>query len=287
MKLLLTCNTMCYCSGSPLYNFTLAMELARTGHSVTFLSEFDNWPIKDAGGTYMKIKLEEVGVRCINVGGHDLRGDYAKFDIAFVSQQTEWQLATAVSNKVVNIIHSEYDCEQPCDANTYVAIRPSIKERLMVEFGIPTDRISIIYNGIDRERFNLRTTRIYDMPYERIVIPCTLDSLREKFLNYYIERATESLRVEIYGEPCGAVLKTNKYVTIYPSTFHIEQVMENADYVAGILLGRINLEACSLGITSFIHDPINPENYEMFMLSDSLFDKRHNITSVAKELISL
>lgn len=71
MKILISCSTMTYLSGSPLYNYTLAMELAKE-HDVSFCSVWvDN---------YLKKNLEKAGVKI----REDINGDY---DVALVSQQ--------------------------------------------------------------------------------------------------------------------------------------------------------------------------------------------------------
>lgn len=279
MNILITCNTMCYMSGSPLYNYTLAMELAKQ-HNVYIYSSFNKWVIEDDSKDIMRKNLESVGIKCIDMS-HKL--DNIRFDLVICSQQTLPK--NILYKKLINIIHSEYDNEVPINnANIYVGIRPSIVEHLKNKYNI--DAV-LVYNGVDRNRFNRNIKATHLGHYTEVVIPCTLDKLRERFLNYWIDKANNELLVMIYGLQCGAKLHTNPFAIILPPTFYIEQAMSEADYIAGILLGRVNLEANSIGIPSYIHNPEQPEEYTQFLLSEEEFDQKHNIINVANQLINL
>jgi glycosyltransferase involved in cell wall biosynthesis len=271
-----------------MYNYTLAIELAKS-HDVTLLSNYKTWCEMDDTRHDILHGLQHAGVHTIDIS--KAFTSFKQYDIAIISQQTMYPYVKQMKPyRIINVIHSEYDVEQPIldDNVEYVAIRPSIKDRLVKSFGIPESKVRVIYNGVDRERFAPIGERI-DLGRTRIIIPCTLDPLREKFLLYWIDVAkrSRSTMVELYGKDCGAklgVLPEN--VSVNPPTFHIEDVMRHASYVAGILLGRVNLEARSMGIESLIHDPIKPEKYNIFYPSEEEFDKKHNIVNVAKEIIS-
>lgn len=286
MNILITCNTMSYLSGSPLYNYTLAIELAKQGHTVTLLSRFEDWVELDDQRHILKSNLINAGVNCVDIKKPNTA--IQSYDYAFISQKTGIEFVQRMNpRRIVNIIHSEYDCEQPCVANVYVAIRPTIKDRLVKQFGIPEQLIKVIYNGVDRERFAPRTLQI-NYRVRKIVVPCTLDPLREKFLNYIISEArlNPNDKIEIYGKDCGARLDPlPSNVTIHPPTFYIEDAMKDACLVSGILLGRVNLEARSMGIVNTVHDPNDPESFYHFYPNEEEFDKKHNIHNVAKELI--
>ena len=264
MKIIIVCSTMEYLSGSPLYNYTLALELAKE-HKVSVLSR---WRYNS-----LQMDLEDAGVKCLDETNEH-------YDIALVSQR---DMPLPSADKVINIIHSEYDCETPREnIEHYVAIRPSIKEHLVNEHNIPEDKITVIYNGIDLERFSPREKSERD--YFKVVIPATRDSLRQKMFDYYVKKASKDYRVFIYGKNFGADIQGD-YVYQYDEVANIEDFIGDADLVAGILLGRVNLEARAMDIKSVIHNPENPEDmYEYYPDRDE-FDKNHDIKNVAKQLI--
>jgi hypothetical protein len=75
-------------------------------------------------------------------------------------------------------------------------------------------------------------------------------------------------------------------VKVFPDTFNIEKPIAEADYVAGILLGRVNLEANSCGVPSKIYDPVTLKN-TIFLLDEKEFDNKHNIKNVAKKILAV
>ena len=268
---------MAYLSGSPLYNYELAMELKRQGHDVTIITSWKKGPyIDNENALNMFRNMLMSGIHIIEILG-------GKFDLAIISQMEDKDVYAIDCPRIINVIHSEYDCETPClYANEWVAIRPSIKEHLIKEHSVPDRLIRVIYNGIDFNRF--KECSIIDMKYN-VVIPCTLDPLREKFLNWYIDKASPDFNVYIYGNPCGAVLHINEYAHINPSRFDIEEAYKGASLVAGILLGRVNLEARAMGILSRIHNPDNPDEFEEYYPTHKEFEKMHNIKNTAKQII--
>ena len=267
MKIIIVCETMVYLSGSPLYNYTLALELRRLGHEVDFLSVWVDNELRN--------NLERAGVRCLAVARET-------YDIALVSQRN---FPTPKALEVVNIVHSEYDCETPReDADKWVAIRPSIKEHLIKAHGIEADKIRVIYNGVDLERF--KPIKKTGRDYVSVVIPATIDQLRQKFFDYYTSKASEKFRISIYGKHFGGQIPDNEFISVHNEKFDIENIIADADIVAGILLGRVNLEARACDVVSHIHNPENPSEYEVFYPDILDFKINHDIKNVAYEIIS-
>lgn len=266
-KILISCETMTYLSGSPLYNYTLAKELAKN-NEVHFQSVWvDN---------YLRRDLEANGVKCV-FSANDV------YDLALLSQR---KFPKPKADRIINIVHSEYDCETPIDGcDHYVAIRPSIKEHLIKEHGIPEDKITVIYNGVDLERFKPREK--IERDYIKVVIPATIDPLRQKFFDYYTSRASKDYRIFIFGKHFGARIPESPYITVQGETDEIEKEIADADIVAGILLGRVNLEARACDVPSVIHNPDNPEEMERYFPDRAEFESKHDIKRVAKQLISL
>jgi hypothetical protein len=84
------------------------------------------------------------------------------------------------------------------------------------------------------------------------------------------------------GDYYGARLLESEWVTIKPSTFHIEQELPKHKEVHGILLGRVNLEAYSCGLDSYIW---NPTTLEVKKYQPSNFDENHNIQNVVEKIL--
>lgn len=188
---------------------------------------------------------------------------------------------------VINVVHSEYECETPLNNSdqiiAYVCIRLSIMEHIIAKHDIPSEKCSVIYNGVDRQRFKPIKRKKRD--YRKTVIPCTLDTMREPFLNAMIDSATEENRVFIFGMDCGAKLHENKWAVVQSDKFAIEEDICDADEVAGILLGRVNLEAWSCGVPSRVYDP-NNLTYKIYPPPVD-FDKSYNIINVVERLLAL
>jgi glycosyltransferase involved in cell wall biosynthesis len=263
MKIILVCSTMEYLSGSPLYNYTLALELAKE-HEVSILSR---WRYNS-----LQMGLEDAGVKCLEETSEH-------YDLAIVSQRN---MLLPSADKIVHIVHSEYECETPREnMEHYVAIRPSIKEHLINEHNIPEEKITVIYNGVDLERF--KPIKKSERDYFKVVIPATRDKLRQKMFDYYCAKANKDYRVFIYGKNFGANIKGD-YVYQYDEVDNIEDFIGDADIVAGILLGRVNLEARAMDVVSVIHNPENPEDFTEYYPERDEFEQNHDIKNVAKQL---
>lgn len=288
MKILVTGLSMAYLSGQPLYCYELCRELKRCGHDVTMMSEL-SVPIgqkPDNDGYKLVKNLRAEDIRCISWDENRCSG----YDLILASEpQSRIIFRSSKQTPVFNIVHSEYECESPIEdrpeIKAYICIRPSIAAHIMTQHDIPADKVKVIYNGVDRERFAKPVNLKQNNTFYKVVAPCTLDKLREKFLNHLIDSATPDRHVFLIGMDCGAVLHESPYVTIKPDTFDIQHEMADADEIAGILLGRVNLEAWSMGIRSTIFDPVTLEHITIEPPED--FDKKHNIVNVVKQILKL
>jgi hypothetical protein len=169
----------------------------------------------------------------------------------------------------------------------YVCIRPSIREHIIEDHEIDPDKTTVVFNGVDRERFKKREKTPRD--YKRIVCPCTIDGLRRRFLNSVIKEVDDAkgrLRMDIYGYDYGLKIMQSPYVTRHDPKWNIEDEIADCDLVVGILLGRINLEANSCGVPSLIYDPKTLKK-EVFFLTEETFDAVHNIKNVIKYLLDV
>jgi glycosyltransferase involved in cell wall biosynthesis len=262
MKIALTGNTMTYLSGQPLYCFEVARELKKQGHEVDVISDWAN-------NELLNILLKE-GVRCSHSG-------HGEYDIVFYSEGKR----DVIGKKTVNIVHSEYECETPLpDCDKYVCIRPSIQDHIVKEHGIPIEKTTVIYNGVDCERF--KPVERPKRDYRLIVAPCTIDPLRQAFFDELGHLASEQTRILIVGKQFGARLPQSPWITWKPDHFDIETDIAIADEVHGILLGRVNIEAMACGVDTYTWDTkdLKPVKWEC----ENFFEK-HDIKNVVKQLI--
>jgi glycosyltransferase involved in cell wall biosynthesis len=255
---------MGYLSGSCLYVYELARELAKT-NDVTVLSD---WTVIGSDGEKLKKGLK--GVKCISY----MRGEY---DVVIASQ-----FCPEVTCPVINVVHSEYDVETPIKADAYIAIRPSIRDHIVNEHGIDPDKVFVIYNGVDLERFKPMDKPKRD--FKLTVVPCTIDPLREKFINHLCSISSKDNVYMFFGDYYNAKINKTPYTLFYPAKFHIEEIIAKADEVAGILYGRINIEAMACDTPSLMFDP---DTLKVEKFKCEKFHKQHDIVNVAREILDL
>ncbi len=264
-RILICTKSMGYLSGACLYTYELARELAKT-NDVTVLSD---WTVIGHDGEKLKKGLK--GIKKISY----MRGEY---DVVIASQ-----FCPKVTCPVINVVHSEYDVETPipnCDA--YIAIRPSIKDHIVAEHNIDPEKVFVIYNGVDLDRFKPMEKPKRD--FKLTVVPCTIDKLREKFINHLCSISSDKNVYMFFGDYYNAKVNRTPYTLFYPAKFHIEEVIAQADEVAGILYGRINIEAYATNTPSLIYDP-DTLQVEKFECDD--FKERHDIKNVAKDILDI
>ena len=287
MNIVVSGLSMSYLSGQPLYCFELCRELKRQGHSVTMVSEY-NGELKGHDGYRLKEEMEKDGVALVDIKTVRQGSLSGHYDLIIASEPCSKVVLEALPKvPAINIVHSEYECETPLENSNqiiaYVCIRHSILWHIVKEHGIPQDKCTVIYNGVDRSRF--RPVKKVKRDYQKVVVPCTLDTLREPFLNKIIDSANAKRHVYLFGFDCGAKLHQNEFAFVNPDKFDIEADIADADEVAGILLGRVNLEAWSCGVKSTVYDPVSLESQTFEPPVD--FDIKHNIKNVAKQILAL
>lgn len=138
---------------------------------------------------------------------------------------------------------------------------------------------------MDLERF--KPVKQTKRDYFKVVIPATIDPLRQKMFNFYTSRVSESFQVFIYGKNFGAYLPSSPYIHIHDQVDDIENYIADADVVAGILLGRVNLEARACDVKSIIHNPDNPEDWNFYHPDRKDFENKHDIKKVSKQIIKI
>lgn len=281
MRILITGHALNYLSGHSMYCYELARQFLRTDHEVAVASSWkpslgDGWRI----GAY----LEAAGAQCLTIT------DTSGFDAEIIIASQVSSLPAIVDHPltpVINVIHSEYEqWESPIrhqNVRAWVGIRESIQQKLSSVYELPPGDCYVIYNGIDTERFHPGIRNPVQRDYEVTLIPATLDPLRAKFFQHMVEQADEHHRIRFVGLEFEADFdRTSPYIEFWPDTFHIEKEMADADWVAGILLGRVNLEAAAMGIPSYVYDP---ETLEREVFHE--FDERYDIRTVSQHMLRL
>jgi hypothetical protein len=90
----------------------------------------------------------------------------------------------------------------------------------------------------------------------------------------------------IVGDYHQAQLPRSPFVAYLPSYFKIEEYIQNCDEVAGILLGRVNLEARACNKVSWVYDPETLERKKYYPTRKE-FEDKHDIKKVAESLLKV
>ncbi len=252
MKILLGCLNVNDLGGSELYHYELARELRQAREDVTLFTLRDIKLTSKVRDKLTDLGIRQVDTRSLNVREH--------FDIIVSSQPgpTSYLLDYFVDTPFINIIHSEIRSEDPIlypGIVHYIGIRESIVEMLKADYKIPENKVSLIYNPIDKSRFNRdnnfskfsdksgRTTGLF--------IGEVLDNIRSKsvsrLINHCIEKDYDLL-----------LMSESKFDLIHPNIQYIdkrwntEEVIKKVDFTAGILVGRTTLESWCCGVPSIV-----------------------------------
>lgn len=233
-------------TGSELYAYELGRELVDLGHDVyiTGLSSFD----------YPMVGVAE------NAGIIPLHLDYCKAEEFDIVQTSEYQPTVEAVNiwdcPIIQTVHSEVDLlwnvEKPYiheQVKHYIAIRPAILDRVVQE-GVPADKVSLVYNPIDFQRFYPRPAETRDI----LLFAGSITVLREKAAEMAIQYAKEhDLGVRLVGLNSVREWRYEGVEALEP-TWNIEDYVAQSVVTAGILLGRTTLEGFAMGKPALIYD---------------------------------
>jgi len=186
-----------------------------------------------------------------------------RFDVIHTNHTpiTEYLLKLYPDGIFVNIVRSEViDLENPIiddRIKRYIAIRPSIKRHMMDNFGIPEDKIDIIYNAFDMNRFKKKTLPSGTNRKVTLFVG-TMDYLRRKAIEDLVIKCQESNKelwlvgkdTDGYG---NALSRANEHVKYFPPTEKIEEFYYKCDETAGIFLGRTTIEGFLCGKPAIIY----------------------------------
>jgi glycosyltransferase involved in cell wall biosynthesis len=249
IKILIGCLSFKNFTGSEMYIYELSKYLTQLDCDVTITSPNLGDPLVSLA--------QKNGIKIHNFDTQLLT---QIFDIIHTQHKpiTEALVKAFPNIKKITTIHSEViSLENPVMDNSilkYIAIRPEIKDHLINNFNIPKDKIEVIYNPIDSNRFN--PTNTTDNGY--VLFVGTIDYLRQKSIEDLVEYA-KGIGKELWlvgkssSNYLGKVLE-NTHVKHYNDTYNVEDFVKNCSETAGILLGRTTIEGWMCGKPGWIYN---------------------------------
>ena len=248
LKVLIGCLFFKNFTGSEMYVYELARNLIKLGCDVTVTSPY-------IGGKLTALALTK-GIKVVDI--NKLSTD--NYDVIHTQHKpvTEYLVNKFPNIKKISSIHSEIiSLEEPVIHSSiehYIAIRPSIKDFLIEKHNILSDKISVIYNPIDEERFK----PIDNKDHNSILFVGTLDYLRKDTIFDLIDYSkNKNMDFWLIGENNDNYLEEvlkHKHVKYSKSVPDVEKYVQRCNETAGILLGRTTIEGWMCGKSGWIYD---------------------------------
>jgi glycosyltransferase involved in cell wall biosynthesis len=247
MKILLGCLNVNGLGGSEMYHYELAKELFLANNDVTLFTLKNINPLDP-----LRQKLTELGVKQIDF--NSFKSD--DYDIIISSQPdvNKFFINNTCEIPIISIIHSEIRSEDPVIHSRikhYICIRQSIKDLLINFYKIPKENISLIYNPIDKSRFNPKGSNKVKKT-TGIFIGGARDNIRIKALNHIASQCIENdwdLWI-MSNEKLDYDHPNIKYLTPCLDT---ETFVKQVHFTVGILMGRTTLEGWCCGVPGYMY----------------------------------
>lgn len=251
MKVLITLLKFSQTTGSELWAYYLSKELAALGVDVSILSDLKDGSLWKRG--------RSAGVKMYDFG----QAPNSDYDYVIASHKPI--IESLIHNKMyesaklVSVNHSEViQLEFPVvhkRIKHYVAIRPEITKFIENDYFIPQDKITLIYNPIDKHKFNRKLVK---PPYKKTVLFVgTIDYLRKNSIIHLINKSKEeNFNVLICGKKHSDYLDniSEENVRVIPPRWDIEQEYYRSTHTAGIMLGRTTIEGWFCGLPAMIYN---------------------------------
>jgi glycosyltransferase involved in cell wall biosynthesis len=185
------------------------------------------------------------------------------FDVIHANHKpiTEQLLRLYPDSKFINIVRSEViELEDPIiddKIKKYVAIRPSIKDHLIKNFNIDADKIEVIYNPFDSNRF--KPMKLPSGTEKKVTLFVgTMDYLRKNpIVDLVTKCGEENKELWLVGKDndnYAKILANDfEHVKYFPPTDKIEEYFYKCDETAGIMLGRTTIEGFLCGKPAIIY----------------------------------
>ena len=276
LNVLISCLSFKNFTGSELYVYELARNLLNQNCNVTVVSDID--------GQLAKMALN-IGVKVFSLSeppGFKL-GD-GKWGVNTeegfkVSEENMLYAVAPVNYDVIHIqhkpiaermcqlypdipkvytVHSEViSIEEPIihpSIKKYISIRKSISEYINKTINIPIEDISVIYNPIDENRFNI----VKSINENYVLFVGSIDYLREKTIrDLVIYTKEKNLELWLVGDSSSNYLSellNESHVKHFNSTWNIEKYTKKCVETAGIMLGRTTIEGWMCGKGGWIYE---------------------------------
>ena len=246
MKILLGCLNANGMGGSELYHYELARELDAAGIDVTLFT------LRQIN-TNDRVRLNLQHIRQLDLTNFDIN---EKYDIVIASQPdvNMFILKYIKDTPIISIIHSEVRSEDPIldpRISHYIAIRQPIADMLINDYNIPSDKVSLIYNPIDQNRFNSDNS-IRLEKYSGIFVGEVLDPIRFNPIQHLVQQCIEN-DWDLYLMSESRFDFNHPNIKYIDKQWNTEDVVKQMNFTAGILLGRTTLEGWCCGIPGYMY----------------------------------
>jgi len=284
LNVLIGCLSFTNYTGSELYVFEVAKNLIKDGCDVSICSNVGNPLASMAKNLGIKLySLNEPPGFKLGDGKWLLKtqnGDVVsqpntlykvsnvEFDIIHLNHKpvTEHLLRLYPDTPTICSIHSEViSLEEPVISDQikkYIAIRPEIKNHIIENFKINPEKIEIIYNPIDDNKFKPLVLNNNNKTKKVILFVGTIDYLRKETIFDLVNKTKDNNEeLWIVGKKnenyIDDILLKENHVKYYEPTLNVEKYVQQCDETAGILLGRTTIEGWMCGKKGWIYDVDN------------------------------
>lgn len=255
MKILISCLNVNDIGGSELFHYELAKTLHELGQDVTLFSYRDINP-----NTEIREKLFELNIKQVDRTSISFEREY---DIIISSQPqpTFYMLNTFKYTPLINVIHSEIRSEDPIldeRVDHYVGIRQSIVDMLTDKYHVNKNKVSLIYNPIDKSRFNSNSAGIkkYSEDLGKTVglfVGEVLDPIRVQAANH-IAKQCIIRDWDLYIMGNQKLNWNHPNIKYLEKRWNTEEIVKKVNFTAGILVGRTTLESWCCNIPSYVYN---------------------------------
>lgn len=293
MKVLIGCLLFNDYTGSELHVYELAKELTKQNCEVDIVSNIgpkmvqrikkygvNCYPIQEPPGFKLgdgKWVLNTNNGSVLSEQGKLYKVSDVKYDIVHINHKPigEHLIKLYPNLTFVNTIHSEVipNLEEPVvddKVKKYITIRESIKDFVKNGWNISEDKISVIYNPIDSDRFKVYEN-VITQPF--VLFVGTIDYLRKNTIYDLVEYTKENgKQLWLVGTDKSDYLDdllSNDNVEYYESTWDVERYVKECEETASILMGRTTIEGWLCGKSGWIYQ----------------IDKEGNIISKEKHVV--
>lgn len=174
-----------------------------------------------------------------------------EFDILWLNHTpvAEYLIKLYPNTKAVMTCRAEFnDLENPYihdNIKKYVTIRDTMTTHLIDNFNIKSNKIKLIYNPFDRDKFKSTPQPVNEKPITLFV--GTMDYLRKNPIIDLIKKCEdENKELWLVGKDSQGYAmdfsRRYEHVKYYPPTEKIEEFFQKCNETAGIYLGRTTVE---------------------------------------------